>query len=210
MAQSLAEMADDYIEQIRQVRPSGPYHLIGWSPGGLVATPPLSASANRARRSAWWTSSARHRPAPRRPRRANWRRAPSSWSSWGPPTMTPAHYAPRAYPPKRRPRSFCAAATAPWLIWGSTAVYRSNSRLASGLERRSFDGDITLFAATENGTPPPPTAAHWHPYVTATVTVHPIACAHQHMTRPGPLSEIGRAPKDLLEQWAPPLPTHAA
>ncbi|MEU2723259.1 thioesterase domain-containing protein [Streptomyces smyrnaeus] len=152
-------MADDYIEQIRQVRPSGPYHLIGWSPGGLVATPPLSASANRARRSAWWPSSARHRPAPRRPRRANWRRAPSSWSSWGPPTMTPAHYAPRAYPPKRRPRSFCAAATEPWLIWGSTGSPRSSPSTAETADWRAVSN-----AAPSTGTSPcsrrPRTAHH--------------------------------------------------
>ncbi|MFB4309162.1 amino acid adenylation domain-containing protein [Actinomadura sp. GTD37] len=34
---SVEEMAADYLEQIRAVRPSGPYHLAGWSLGGLVA-----------------------------------------------------------------------------------------------------------------------------------------------------------------------------
>ncbi|MFF0519928.1 amino acid adenylation domain-containing protein [Actinomadura nitritigenes] len=34
---SVEEMARDYIEQIRAVRPSGPYHLVGWSLGGLIA-----------------------------------------------------------------------------------------------------------------------------------------------------------------------------
>ncbi|MFE7121177.1 thioesterase domain-containing protein, partial [Streptomyces sp. NPDC057654] len=37
LPQSIEEMADDYIEQIRTVQPSGPYHLIGWSFGGMVA-----------------------------------------------------------------------------------------------------------------------------------------------------------------------------
>ncbi|MFT2019869.1 amino acid adenylation domain-containing protein [Streptomyces sp. 796.1] len=31
------EMAADYLAQIRTVQPSGPYHLLGWSFGGLVA-----------------------------------------------------------------------------------------------------------------------------------------------------------------------------
>jgi thioesterase domain-containing protein len=30
-------MAADYVEQIRVVQPQGPYHLLGWSFGGLVA-----------------------------------------------------------------------------------------------------------------------------------------------------------------------------
>ncbi|KPC91172.1 hypothetical protein ADL27_31785, partial [Streptomyces sp. NRRL F-6602] len=34
---SLARMAADYVAQIRTVQPSGPYHLLGWSFGGLVA-----------------------------------------------------------------------------------------------------------------------------------------------------------------------------
>ncbi|MGX2997525.1 amino acid adenylation domain-containing protein [Streptomyces sp. JNUCC 64] len=34
---SIAEMAADYVARIREVRPHGPYHLLGWSFGGLVA-----------------------------------------------------------------------------------------------------------------------------------------------------------------------------
>nr|ADU56042.1 hypothetical protein CA37-19 [uncultured organism CA37] len=34
---SVEEMAADYVEQIRTVQPSGPYHLLGWSLGGRIA-----------------------------------------------------------------------------------------------------------------------------------------------------------------------------
>ncbi|HEX4061939.1 MAG TPA: alpha/beta fold hydrolase [Streptosporangiaceae bacterium] len=34
---SLAEMARDYVDEIRMTQPSGPYHLLGWSLGGNVA-----------------------------------------------------------------------------------------------------------------------------------------------------------------------------
>ncbi|MER0443618.1 amino acid adenylation domain-containing protein [Streptomyces sp. Edi4] len=34
---SMAEMAADYVRLIREVQPSGPYHLLGWSFGGTVA-----------------------------------------------------------------------------------------------------------------------------------------------------------------------------
>jgi enterobactin synthetase component F len=33
---SLEAMAEDYLEQIRLVQPRGPYHLVGWSLGGLI------------------------------------------------------------------------------------------------------------------------------------------------------------------------------
>ena len=34
---SIEEMAADYVDLVRKIQPSGPYHLLGWSFGGLVA-----------------------------------------------------------------------------------------------------------------------------------------------------------------------------
>jgi amino acid adenylation domain-containing protein len=34
---SIAEMADYYVTQIKQIQPTGPYALLGWSMGGLIA-----------------------------------------------------------------------------------------------------------------------------------------------------------------------------
>ena len=34
---SVEEMAERYVDELRSVRPHGPYHLVGWSFGGLVA-----------------------------------------------------------------------------------------------------------------------------------------------------------------------------
>lgn len=34
---TLAEMAADYAAQIRRVQPEGPYHILGWSSGGVIA-----------------------------------------------------------------------------------------------------------------------------------------------------------------------------
>ncbi|MCG6495240.1 amino acid adenylation domain-containing protein [Kitasatospora sp. A2-31] len=36
LAESMTELAADYVEQIRSVQPHGPYHLFGWSFGGLA------------------------------------------------------------------------------------------------------------------------------------------------------------------------------
>lgn len=36
-ARSIAELAADYVERIRTVTPHGPFHLLGWSLGGLIA-----------------------------------------------------------------------------------------------------------------------------------------------------------------------------
>ncbi|MFG2092754.1 amino acid adenylation domain-containing protein [Streptomyces sp. NPDC048612] len=36
-ARSLDEMAADYVREMRRVQPAGPYHLLGWSLGGIMA-----------------------------------------------------------------------------------------------------------------------------------------------------------------------------
>jgi thioesterase domain-containing protein len=37
LPRSIREMAEEYVAELRTVRPSGPYHLLGWSMGGRVA-----------------------------------------------------------------------------------------------------------------------------------------------------------------------------
>ncbi|MGB7236893.1 MAG: thioesterase domain-containing protein, partial [Rhodococcus sp. (in: high G+C Gram-positive bacteria)] len=34
---SIEEYASRYVDEVRRVRPSGPYHLLGWSLGGVIA-----------------------------------------------------------------------------------------------------------------------------------------------------------------------------
>ncbi|WP_405806452.1 amino acid adenylation domain-containing protein [Streptomyces sp. NBC_01187] len=205
MATSLADMADDYLEQIRKVRPSGPYHLLGWSLGGLVA----HAVAVRLREEgeevglvALLDTAPPDAQAPEVGELEEGRFLLALLESAGYDT---AALRTSGVPTKaaaveilRRGDSALADLVEHRLA-PIISVYRNNSRLVSGFERRPFDGDITLFAATANRSSPPPTAADWHPYVTGTVTVHPVACEHQHMTRPGPLTGIGRILKDLLE-----------
>ncbi|NED60599.1 hypothetical protein G3I15_06645, partial [Streptomyces sp. SID10244] len=36
-AESIEEMAERYLAEIRRISPEGPYHLLGWSLGGYVA-----------------------------------------------------------------------------------------------------------------------------------------------------------------------------
>ncbi|AZP72377.1 hypothetical protein EJJ20_25940 [Pseudomonas poae] len=61
---SLASMAIDYAQYIRQKQPHGPYRLLGWSLGGTLAVLVASELENRGsafRCWAWWTASFRHR-----------------------------------------------------------------------------------------------------------------------------------------------------
>jgi len=79
-------------------------------------------------------------------------------------------------------------------------VFKNNERLIRRLVPPKFKGDLLLFTATENE-PAPPTE-RWRPYVSGHIHIHPIACQHVHMTRPGPIAEIGRVLATELENLA--------
>ena len=70
LPESVEEMADDYAARIREVRPYGPYRLLGWSFGGLVAHE-VAVRLQRIRGTRWtpWWCSTRIRAAepPRSP-----------------------------------------------------------------------------------------------------------------------------------------------
>ncbi|KFH63596.1 hypothetical protein MVEG_10290 [Podila verticillata NRRL 6337] len=53
-AATLAEMVEDYIVQVRSVQPSGPYHLLEYSFGGLV-THTMATKLKMGERVAFWT-----------------------------------------------------------------------------------------------------------------------------------------------------------
>ncbi|KIX77109.1 hypothetical protein SF23_13880, partial [Streptomyces sp. MBRL 10] len=61
---SVTEIAEDYVRQIRAVRPEGPYHLLGWSFGAVVAQAMAVALQAEARRWSCSPSSTDSPPTP--------------------------------------------------------------------------------------------------------------------------------------------------
>lgn len=160
---SLAEVAADHLEQIRSVQPTGPYHLLGWSYGGLVA----HELAVRLRHEGVPVGLLALLDA-------------SPVADVGPDVpVDPVAALHRLLGPET------AAGLAPELA----GVVANNARLARAHRPGVFDGDIDLFHATaESGTPRP---RAWAEHTTGEVRVHPIACAHDDMTRPEHLRRIG-------------------
>ena len=79
-------------------------------------------------------------------------------------------------------------------------VLKQNVRLASNFVPQRFDGDILLFAATQDDTPRPDS---WKPYITGKVVVREVDCEHAHMMRSSPLTKIGLALARELDKTAP-------
>nr|AGS49567.1 long-chain-fatty-acid--CoA ligase [uncultured bacterium esnapd10] len=189
---SIEEMAADYVEQLRKAQPQGPYHLLGWSFGGMVA----QAVATRLREqgdevallavldafpSTWEeghelgeqdilrlllnavNASAGDRPLTRETVREVLREEGSALANLG-----EQH------------------------IDAMLEVFLNNSRLMQRFEPGLFDGDLVVFTAAQGRTESSPTADAWQPYVTGRIDDHFVDADHGGMTRPDALAEVAR------------------
>ncbi|MFI8325545.1 amino acid adenylation domain-containing protein [Streptomyces sp. NPDC085529] len=225
-ASGLDAMVKDYLAQLRAVQPEGPYHLLGWSFGGLVA----HALATRLRaegqevallavmdgyphRPADATATDARAGAPTGPGGAT--PAPPSWRAGGPPpadcpTTLAALLASLGLPVPDEPLTFARFERAVRQDGGPLAhftgdelaalaeVFSTNVRLRHDFVPERFDGDLLFFAATEGRTGHRPDPRDWQPYVAGRIDVHDVPCAHGAMTRPDPLARIAGALADRL------------
>ncbi|MFI6853683.1 amino acid adenylation domain-containing protein [Streptomyces sp. NPDC050416] len=173
--EGIGDLAAHYVEQIREVRPHGPYHLLGWSFGGLVAHEmavrlqalgeevgllclldgyPVEGAGD----------SGRYTPV-----------------ASGAPEDRAAEL--RRY----------AGMSVPLDDGEVAAVHRSMMRNAAMMREFTpgrYRGDLTFVTATREREADAPVWQDWLPYVTGTVAEHRVDCAHLDMTGPEPLARI--------------------
>ncbi|MFJ4283513.1 alpha/beta fold hydrolase, partial [Streptomyces massasporeus] len=207
---SVGEMAADYVAQIRTVQPSGPYHLLGWSFGALVAHEIATQLTEAGERVELL---------------ANLDQTPydESWmdDDYAPPTERdiletlldfvghdlaelrgePLDHA-RAMQ-LIRGRDSALGSLEERHITAFMKVGINNHELSARYRPRRFDGELLLFVSTV-GTDDPvrktaDSVAAWHPHVSGGITTHPIHAHHGHLLQPEPAAEIGRA---VLERLA--------
>jgi amino acid adenylation domain-containing protein len=193
------EMADDYLARIRQVQPHGPYHLLGWSFGGLVAhlmATRLQAEGEEvallALLDAYPTGRKHvehHGDDFLRGLAGVTGRAPDD-------DGTPLDH----------------AAVARLLGEGENALAGLEARHVAAIERVAannqavgealrpgvYRGDVLYFLATEGRDADAPRVESWQAHVTGRLEIREVACAHDEMTRPGPIAEIGRVLADRV------------
>ncbi|GAA2253894.1 non-ribosomal peptide synthetase [Streptomyces ruber] len=192
---SVEEMAADYVGQIRAVQPTGPYHLLGWSAGGLIAHAVATELAAQGERTALLAALNSY-PSRRKP-------------------LDP----PDALPDVRKVLAYLLDVTVDELPAGPVtyeraveilhehghavvglqprqletivAVMANTARLTGAFTPKVFDGDLLLFTATVDRDPDTTDPAAWNPYVTGPVEVHDIAVRHERMAHPEALARIG-------------------
>jgi thioesterase domain-containing protein/acyl carrier protein len=182
---SVAEMAADYLHEIRKVLPHGPYALLGWSFGGVVAHA-LARLLQEEGEAVTVLALLDSHP-------YEMTRSPAR--GYDHPTVMAEVVASIGHDP-RSPESPLAG-LGPETINTLTKVFTDITNMSSPVSGK-FAGDMLFFEAAgrmgediaSNGFP-------WQEHVTGTVETVRINCRHGEMTEPASLREIGR----VLRTW---------
>ncbi|WP_280269301.1 non-ribosomal peptide synthetase [Nocardia wallacei] len=186
---TVPELAARYVEELRRVQPEGPYHLLGWSLGGLIAyemAVQLTAAGDRVALLALLDS----RVLADEPQAAE----PSTGELLGAlldddelrQAEVTAEQAARLL--RERPGPF-AGLTAGH-VERLYAAYLAGSRMGSRYRPPRYAGELLYFtAAADSG--PNPGAAQWSPLVGGELREHRVECTHGAMTGPEALADIG-------------------
>jgi thioesterase domain-containing protein/acyl carrier protein len=171
----VAQLAEHHVEQIRRVRPAGPYHLVGWSAGGLVAhemAVRLQADGQRVGLLA----------------------VLDAYPLAGHDSPTP-----RADEVQDAVRAQTAAFDLPeTLVRSMAAVYARSARAAAHFTPQLFHGDLLHVRAAGEPAMRGLSARAWMDHITGLVDQHSVPCTHDEMTTPAALAQIGRLLADAL------------
>ncbi|MFE9896069.1 amino acid adenylation domain-containing protein [Streptomyces sp. NPDC005529] len=190
---SIREMAADYVRQIRAVQESGPYHLMGWSFGGVVAhemSVQLRAQGEQVDTLALLDAYPAHGtgtplPITEEEVAAGLAEFFGARAEHGeePLTMTGIVAA------LRRDRSMFTELAERHLA-EIAAIYRNNHRIMTEHVPGEFDGDVQFYEADHERPADASSATVWAPHISGRLDIERIACSHAEMARPDSLAEI--------------------
>jgi amino acid adenylation domain-containing protein len=184
LASSVRELAAGYIEQIRTVQPDGPYHVVGWSSGGIVAhemAVQLQAAGEQVGAVILMDAL---------PRNPEMKRIPDL------PEVTQVIQA------LRRNEGEVFRGVTDEEMTRFLRVYQNNRRTWFTHDPGQFDGDVLFIAAAEGSRrgeamPHDQVVARWQPYVSGTVAISDIPCQHTQLVEPAMLAKAWEA----IAQW---------
>ncbi|MCM2393781.1 thioesterase domain-containing protein, partial [Streptomyces albipurpureus] len=196
---SLGEMAADYVKVIRSVQPEGPYRLLGWSHGGLLAhtTAVLLQEEGAEVDILTLLDAYPHEGAPASgpETRQELIAALAEGAGYKIPEGSETEDLSvilRDYAERHLGGALAGleidAGQASQLM---TAIHNNRS-VGRSARLGKFDGDLLFFTAAVDNHMPATASEAWAPYITGEVHEHKIQCDHVSMMQPAPLEEIGR------------------
>jgi thioesterase domain-containing protein len=180
---TLEDMAADYLSRIREIQPVGPYNLLGWSFGGLVAHA-MATSLQSAGEEVALLALLDSYPYDRKSAmpRLEEREREVLFAGAADNTI-------RKMLDVLRREGHVLSTLKEHHFEAITEAYENNVRLMRAYSPQRFYGDILLFVATEGDAKPP--SDIWRPYVDGRIKVHRIDCAHDDMMERLPAEKIG-------------------
>jgi thioesterase domain-containing protein/acyl-coenzyme A synthetase/AMP-(fatty) acid ligase/aryl carrier-like protein len=207
LPESVEALAAEYVDIIRSVRPTGPYHLLGWSFGGTLAyemAVRLRAAGEQVGLLSILDAYPRFGVADERGRQ--------DMFAW----MLRGIGHDRAELPDRdltiedmfevlRRDDNPMAAMGERRMTAMAELMRHHQVLKTRYAPGRFDGPMQLFVSESplagdkhTGEGHTAKARLWDPYFDGPMEVHDVACGHDHMMNPGPLDVIGPKVADAL------------
>jgi thioesterase domain-containing protein len=176
---SIDEMAEDYIGFMRRIQPHGPYNLLGWSFGGLVAhaiaTQLQSMGEEVALLALLDSYPVQHESA----------QVVFDDDSENLSTQVAINPIMNLLDVLRREGLSTLKEHHYEAIMDT---FKNNTRLMRTFEPQPFRGAMSLFVAMVSEAKPP--VEFWRPHVAGEIRVHPIDCAHDNMMDPIPAEKI--------------------
>ncbi|MEU9305140.1 amino acid adenylation domain-containing protein, partial [Streptomyces sp. NPDC048269] len=200
--ESMEAIAADYVEQIRRVQPSGPYHLVGWSFGALVAHVMATQLQSAGEEVALLVN------IDQPPLLGDWKQG------YVPPTENdvlrtlldfvgydidqlgdrPVGHAEAMA--EIRSRNSALGSLEEHHVSAFVNVAVGNHKLADQFRPDRFDGDLLLFVAVTEPEKTDERIAHsvagMRAYVTGPIDAHPVGADHQNLLQPEPAATIAR------------------
>ena len=193
---SVEEMAADYVEQIRLVQPAGPYFLLGWSFGGIVAHAVATQLQQCGQQIALLTVLDSYPTVAFSSRATDHDERALISSLIGMFGCDPESLGDDACTHAQivqvlRSRGSTLASFEERHIAAVVEILINNTRLAPDFTPELFKGDLLMFNATTSRREVMPTPDLWRPYVQGKIESHDINARHDLMTQAETLAQIG-------------------
>ncbi|MFH8438452.1 amino acid adenylation domain-containing protein [Streptomyces sp. NPDC018007] len=201
---TLEELAAHYASRIREVQPEGPYRLLGWSTGGIIAHA-IAAVLQEAGQEvellaildAYPAEGFRGLPVPDR---AEALESLLTMGGYGPDSLGDEELNTANVVGVLRREGSPLAALSAAKIEALGEVYLNTNDLVRAYDHRVFRGDVLFFRATVDTIDATLTPETWTPYVSGRIDNTDVACSHKDMTLPEPIAHIARVVADRLTE----------
>ncbi|MFI9201262.1 amino acid adenylation domain-containing protein [Streptomyces sp. NPDC053048] len=203
LPRTLEELAAHYVDRLREVQPEGPYRLMGWSTGGIIA----QAMATRlqdlgaevellAILDAYPAEGFRELPVPDQ---AEALEALLAMGGYGPESLEGKPFELDRVTEVLRREGSPLASLDDATIEALNRTYLNTNFLVREFDHRVYRGDVLFFRATVDTIDDTLTPETWTPYVTGRIDNTNVACSHKDMTLPEPIAHIASVIADRLQ-----------